>query len=86
MRESGGDRVAGRFAVNLFAPEESAIAPASTLQLGQRTVDAPGSEATPGNVGRREFWPWLATLALIVLIVEWWVHYRGPHLPRVSKR
>ncbi len=86
VRESGGDRVAGRFAVNLFAPEESAIAPAATLQLGQRTVDAPGSEATPGNVGRREFWPWLATLALIVLIVEWWVHYRGPHLPRVSKR
>jgi len=82
VRESGGDRVAGRFAVNLFAPEESGIAPAPTLQLGQRNVDAP----QPGDVGRRELWPWLAALAFIVLIVEWWIHYRGPHLPNLSKR
>jgi hypothetical protein len=84
VRESAGqeaDRLAGRFAVNLFAPEESDIAPAPALQLGQRTVDAPQA----GDVGRREFWPWLAALALIILIVEWWVHFQGPRLPDLKQ-
>lgn len=78
-REQGGDRLAGRFAVNLFAPQESGIAPATTLSIGQRSEDA----AQRGDVGRRELWPWLAALALLILIVEWWIHYQGARLPDV---
>jgi len=80
-RQGDGDRLAGSFAVNLFAPEESAIAPAPALQLGQRTVDAPQA----GDIGRREFWPWLAVLALAVLMVEWWVHFQGARLPNFKE-
>lgn len=76
-RESAGDRIAGRFAVNLFAPQESSIAPASTLPLTQRGEEA----ASAGDVGRRELWPWLAGLALLILGLEWWVHFRGTRLP-----
>ncbi len=77
-RRQSGDRLAGRFAVNLFAPQESAIAPAATVQIGRRDISAPQA----GDIGRREFWPWLAALALLVLLLEWWVHFRGPRLPR----
>ncbi|HSM58444.1 MAG TPA: VWA domain-containing protein, partial [Candidatus Sulfomarinibacteraceae bacterium] len=67
LRDAGGDRDAGSFAVNLFAPGESAIAPAATLQLGQETVGAPGD----GDVGRRELWAWLAAAAFLLLLLEW---------------
>lgn len=79
-RQESGDRLAGRFAVNLFAPGESAITPSETLQIGRRDIEAPQA----GDIGRRELWPWLALLALLILAVEWWVHYRGPHLPTLA--
>lgn len=74
LRDSGGSRAAGSFAVNLFSPEESAIRPADTLQIGQTTVVSSGEE---GDIGQRELWPWLAALAFIILMLEWWVHHRG---------
>lgn len=79
LRDSTGDRAAGSFAVNLFNPAESTIAPAKTLPLGQTAV-APGDE---GAVGQRELWPWLVALAFMVLLVEWWVHFRGVQLPKM---
>lgn len=80
LRDAGGDRPAGRFAINLFAAQESAIQPAPTLQLGQATVTAAGEE----DVGQRELWPWLAGLAFLILIIEWWVHFRGARLPEIE--
>jgi hypothetical protein len=74
LRDSSGSRAAGSFAVNLFSPEESAIRPADTLQIGQTTVVSSGEE---GDIGQRELWPWLAALAFIILMLEWWVHHRG---------
>jgi hypothetical protein len=74
LRDSSGDRAAGSFAVNLFSPEESAIQPADTIQIGQTTVVTAEEE---GDVGQRELWPWLAALAFIILMLEWWVHHRG---------
>ncbi len=73
LRDSGGDRAAGSFAVNLFSPAESAIRPAESLQLGQTAV----APATEGDVGQREFWPWLLGIAIFILLVEWWIHHRG---------
>ncbi len=73
LRDVGGDRSAGSFAVNLFAPEESAIGPNESLQIGSVTV----APAVQENVGQRELWPWIAALALGLLLIEWWVYHRG---------
>ena len=83
LRDAAADRPAGSFAVNLFSPAESAIRPVASLQIGQTQVETEDE----GDVGQRELWPWLLAIAVVVLIVEWWVHHRGtrwPKLPTVS--
>jgi Ca-activated chloride channel homolog len=60
------------FAVNLFSPDESTILPRGTLQIGQTAV----APTTPAAIGQRELWPWAAALALIVLLLEWWLYHR----------
>lgn len=82
VRDAAGDRPAGSFAVNLFAPRESTLAPAPALQLGRRVVEAPGTE----DVGRQEVWAWLAAVAFVILVIEWWIHFRGTRLPQVGRR
>jgi hypothetical protein len=72
-------QLAGSFAVNLFSPEESRIAPADAITIGQSQVERGAGEE---EVGQRELWPWLAILALAVLVAEWWVYHRGSSLPR----
>lgn len=81
LRDAQGTRPAGSFAVNLFSPAESAIQPAPSLSIGQVATDA----APENNVGQREWWPWLLLLALLILMVEWWVQHRGPQLPKFVK-
>lgn len=71
---------AGAFAVNLFAESESTIAPQETVQVGFSDL----TEETEEAVGQREFWPWLALLALLILVIEWWVYHRGTVLPKLS--
>jgi len=60
-------------AVNLFDEAESNIMPREVVRVGQTEVTAAARE----EQGRREFWPWLAGVALGVLVVEWWVYERG---------
>jgi len=60
------------FAVNLFDDNESNIQPRDVVQVGQVAV----TSAVSGQVGQRELWPWLAALALIVLMIEWQVFHR----------
>jgi archaellum component FlaG (FlaF/FlaG flagellin family) len=64
-----------RYAVNLFAPDESRIAPQSDLEVPQ--VSGLQSAVTEERVGRQEIWRWLAALALLVLVVEWLVYQRN---------
>jgi len=60
------------FAVNLLDKNETAIAPAPSLNLGRAAV-----EAVEGPVRfNREFWWWLAAAALAVLCLEWWIYSR----------
>lgn len=59
-------------AVNLFSPAESDIQPAGAIQLGSSSIPA----VTEAEAGQRELWPWLAGLALVVLLLEWWVYHR----------
>ena len=82
LRDSGGDRPSGSFAVNLFSPAESAIAPQTAIHVGQTTVKT----AVAGDIGQRELWPWLVAIAVIILVAEWWVHHRGARLPRINLR
>jgi hypothetical protein len=80
---SGADVTAsGSFAVNLFAPGESAITPRETIMVGQAEVDGGPREDI---YGQREFWPWLAGLGLLVLAAEWWVYHRGSAITRREK-
>jgi hypothetical protein len=79
LRDAAADRPAGSFAVNLFSPAESAIRPVENLQVGQTQVET----ETEGDVGQRELWPWLLAIAVVVLIVEWWVHHRGTRWPKL---
>ncbi|HEX6384300.1 MAG TPA: VWA domain-containing protein, partial [Anaerolineae bacterium] len=82
LQDSSGTRPAGSFAVNLFNLAESAIQPADTVRIGQTTVEM----AVEGDVGQREFWPWLVALAFAILVIEWWVHHRGAQLPKIKFR
>ena len=83
LQDSAGTQEAGSFAVNLFSPAESAIAPAAQVQVGQMEVDDAAADA--GDVGQRELWAWLTAVAIIILIIEWWVHHRGlPARKRVA--
>jgi hypothetical protein len=81
LRDAQGTRAAGQFAVNLFAPEESKIQPTSFIQIGQTTVETSENE----DVGQYELWPWLLAAAVIILIIEWWVHFRGTRLPAIKR-
>jgi hypothetical protein len=67
------------FAVNLFAPNESNITPQTSISLS-------GNEVAPSareEIGQQEFWPWVALLALIVLLIEWYVYQRRIQAPTV---
>lgn len=82
LRDATGDRPAGSFAVNLFNPAESAVEPAESIAIGQVTVET----EPEGDIGQREFWPWLLSIALIILLLEWWVHFRGTRRPKLNFR
>jgi hypothetical protein len=70
-----------RFAVNLFSPTESNIAPRDAIHLGNSTI----APATHDEVGQREFWPWAALLALLILLIEWYVYQRRLQVRTVFK-
>lgn len=59
------------FAVNLFAPEESDIRTAETLTIGSNAV----MQSAEDEIARREFWPWLAAFAFLVLLIEWFAYH-----------
>jgi hypothetical protein len=62
------------FTVNLFDPAESDIRPAkaNTIQIGHVAVEG-RREYEPV---RREAWKWLLLVALVVLLVEWYIYNR----------
>ncbi len=70
------------FAVNFINRSESNIAP-NLQALAGRTELAPAA-ATDTATSQREIWPWLAALALVVLLAEWWIYQRG--LPAFNPR
>ena len=71
---SGDANTVEYFAVNLFDENESNIQPRATIQVGREEVTPTASQ----QIGQLELWPWLAALALIILMIEWQVFYRKP--------
>lgn len=65
------------FAVNLFDPAESAIAPQAAIRVGGQPVLPEQGEA----VGQRELWPYLALAALAALLLEWLIDFRRQRAP-----
>ncbi len=63
------------FAVDLFSAEESNIRPGDGARIGSLGADVPPDGAEVGTA-RDEFWPLLVTLALLFLLIEWFVYER----------
>jgi Ca-activated chloride channel family protein len=68
---SGDQQSVDYFAVNLFDPAESNIRPANSIRIGQSQITSTHADET----GWQEWWPWLAALALVILLIEWWVYH-----------
>ncbi len=69
------------FAVVFSNPAESKITPNPNLQVGGVT---PSSEVKP-QYSQREMWGWLAVVALLLLMAEWWIYQRGLPVLRRKK-
>ena len=65
----------GAFAVNLFDPLQSQLAPAAQLPIVHSTPFNPGAPSVPRVL--REIWPWIAAFLLLVLCAEWWLFSRS---------
>jgi hypothetical protein len=75
VRQSAKGKPLGQpesFAVNLLDRAAADIAPRPTLALQGRPI-AGGQPVT----GPREVAPWLLALALLVLVLEWWMYHHG---------
>ena len=66
----------GRFAVNLLNPQESDL---TSPQLADDSNTAMNSGRVQSNLPEvnREIWAYAAFLALMLLIVEWWVYHQN---------
>jgi hypothetical protein len=83
---AGGEVIqSAPFAVNLFDAGESDITPQAAIVVG----GAATTEAEEEELGQREYWPWAALLALLILLIEWYVYHRrlrAPTMGRVALR
>lgn len=72
-QQRGSEVTRSEFAVNAFAPDRAQIAPRARLALAGTATAARAATARQHS----EWWPWLAAVALLLLIGEWWVFHRG---------
>lgn len=61
------------FAVNLMDRQESNLRVRDSLDIGFEKVSGTVSDYKPV---RKEYWPWLVGLALVILLFEWYVYNR----------
>jgi hypothetical protein len=81
LRREGAVIRSERFAINLFDAAESNIQPVSSVTVGTATIARDAREET----GRREFWPWVIGLGVVILVAEWWLYHRSlRRIPRVT--
>jgi Ca-activated chloride channel family protein len=65
-----------QFAVNAFSDIESGIAPRQEVSIAKHN----GSDADKANqqMGLKNLWQVPAMIALVFLMIEWWLYYRRP--------
>ena len=66
------------FAINSFQPQESDIRPREAVQFGDITL----SQSETDALGQREWWSIAATIALVLLVGEWWLYHHRNRLPK----
>lgn len=85
-RQDGGSQSTylTEFAVNLLSEEETALKPSAvslggTLETSQepRTLDTIEGLSAPQLYSQAEWWWALVLLGLSVLLLEWWIYWRG---------
>jgi Ca-activated chloride channel homolog len=68
-----------QFAVNLFDANES------NITIRQPSITTSGqSGAQVAEIGQREFWPLVAVLAILLLVIEWWIYHRHWSMPSLG--
>jgi hypothetical protein len=75
IQQVHGQERRGAFAVNLFDPQQSRLAPANQLPVAHSIDFSAGNNAVPQVL--REIWPWIAAFLLLVLCLEWWLFSRS---------
>ena len=65
----------GRFAANLLSPQESDLSPPQLVADPNAVMDSRSVRSVPEV--NREIWAYAALLALLLLIVEWWVYHQN---------
>lgn len=71
-RDDGGN---SGFAVDLLDANESNIEPLRTIRIGSERITAGAKRRQP-----LELWKWIILLALILLIVEWYIYNRRVYI------
>jgi hypothetical protein len=61
------------FAVNLLDRRESDLRVKQELDVGFEAIQGTSADYKPA---RREYWPWIVGLALVVLSIEWYIYNR----------
>jgi len=72
VRDDGGQR---GFAVNLLDANESHIEPRKEIHIGNERFSADQERKQP-----LELWKWIILLALILLMVEWYIYNRRVYI------
>lgn len=75
IQHVNGQERRGAFAVNLFDPQQSRLAPARQLPVVHSSDFALGNNTVPRVL--REIWPWIAAFLLLILCLEWWLFSRS---------
>jgi len=65
-----------QFAVNAFSDIESGIAPRQEVSVAKQ--DDADSARTLQQMGLKKLWQIPVILALVFLVIEWWLYYRRP--------
>lgn len=73
VKPLNSERLLQLFTVNLFSERESDIVPAAEVNIGASTIAA---SATQNDIVRIEYWRWLLALALVLLMIEWYLYNR----------
>ena len=66
----------GRFAANLLNPQESNLSLSQLVADPNTVMDSRSVRSDLPEVNR-EIWAYAAFLALLLLIVEWWVYHQN---------